>query len=103
MRIASLILAVAACTLLLLSTGAQEGKPESQKPVDKANKVEQLQQERIAALKTVVEVETELYKSGNASPEAVQEARIVVCEAEVDAAENEADRVAALKSLVELL
>jgi len=48
-------------------------------------------------------VETELYKSGNASPEAVQEARIVVCEAEVDAAENEADRVAALKSLVELL
>jgi membrane fusion protein (multidrug efflux system) len=105
MRVFALILVVAAGTLLLTSGSAQDGgsqpgKQEGQKPADK---VAELQRERIATLKTMAEVEASLYKSGKTAPDAALEARVLVCEAEFDAAEQGADRVTALKGLIAVL
>jgi len=102
MRIHALILAVVAVTFLFVPVSAQdgEGKQEFQKSADK---VKELQQERISALKAVAEMETLLHKSGKAPPEAALEAKVLVAEAELDAAEKELDRIAILKRLVKAL
>jgi hypothetical protein len=102
MRIHALILAVAAGTLLLAAAGAQDGGSQPSKQAA-AGRVKELQQERIATLKAMVEVQTALHKIAKASPEDVLEARGLVCEAELDAAEKESDRIAILKNLVEVL
>ncbi|MBS0201399.1 MAG: efflux RND transporter periplasmic adaptor subunit [Planctomycetes bacterium] len=105
MRVRVLILTVVAGTVLMGLARAQDGGDPSRKPeVQKtANKIRDLQQERIATLKTMAEMESLLVKSGKASPESALEARVLVCEAELDAAEKESDRIPFLKNLVEVL
>jgi len=102
MRILALIVAVAAGTLLMASASPKDpenppSKAEAQKSTDK---VRALQKDRINTLKAVADLETRLYQSGKASPEAMLEARVLVCDAELDAAEKESDRITVLKSLV---
>lgn len=105
MRVYALIVAVAAGTLLLVPAGGQEGEGPSKKPraEQSADKVKDLQKERLATLKTVAEMEAELYKIGQGTTDAMLEARVLVAEAELEAAEKESDRVAVLKNLVETL
>ena len=105
MGIRTLILAATAGALLLAPASAQDDESQSvkQEVQKSADKVKELQQERIATLKTIVEMETALHKMGSASPESVLEARMLVCEAELDAAENESDRITILKNLVQVL
>jgi membrane fusion protein, multidrug efflux system len=105
MRIPALILAVAAGTLLFALASAQDGGSQSSKQETRqsADKVKELQKERIATLKAMTDVETRLHQNGKASPEAVLEARVLVCEAELDAAEKESDRITVLRNLVEVL
>lgn len=105
MRICALILALAAGTLLSAPASARDSETQSSKqvPQQSADKVKELQKERIATLKTVAEMETWLHKKGMASPEAVVEARVLVCEAELIAAEKDSDRITLLQNLVEVL
>lgn len=102
MRIVALLLTVATGTLLMAPASAEDtpGEQENRKSADKVN---ELQRERVATLKTLAEVETSLLKIGRTSPETVLEARALVCEAELDVAEKASDRITALKSLVEVL
>lgn len=102
MRIYALILSVVAGTFLLAPARAQDGgsKPGKQ---EASSKVKELQQERIATLKTMTEMVSALHKIGKASPDELLEAKVLVCEAELDAAEKESDRITVLKSLVEAL
>jgi hypothetical protein len=105
MGIRGLIVAVAAGILFIASAGARDGEsPPSQTNFQKSNdKIKQLQKERIATLKMTVDVETHLFQIGKSSHEAVLEAKVLVCEAELDAAEKPSDRITALKSLVDVL
>jgi membrane fusion protein (multidrug efflux system) len=105
MRIPALILALASGTLLLVPSRAQDGKPPSSKQETRqaSDKVKELQKERIVTLKSMAEIETLLHKNGKASSEAALEAKVLVCDAELDAAEKEPDRITVLKSLVKVL
>jgi membrane fusion protein (multidrug efflux system) len=105
MRGLALILSVAAAVLLMLPASAQDnGEASSAEETEKStDKVKELRRERIAALQAMAEIETSLYQKGKTSLEEVQEAKVLVCEAELDAAEKESDRIALLQNLVEVL
>jgi membrane fusion protein (multidrug efflux system) len=75
-------------------------KQETQKSADK---VKELQQQRLTTLKAMADLNTKLYQSGKASLEAALEARELVCEAELEAAETVSDRIAIFQHLVEVL
>ncbi len=105
MRVSAGIVVVVAGVVLIAAASAQEkeakrGKQERAKPADR---VKELQQERVASLKMLVEIEASLLKTAKTTPEAVLEAKVSVCEAELEAAENDTDRIAVLKSLVDVL
>jgi membrane fusion protein (multidrug efflux system) len=104
MQIFALILAVTAATFLLAPASAQDGENRSIKHVTQqsADKIKELQKERIATLEAMADIETRLHQVNKASMESMLEARISVCEAKLSAAENESDRITILKDLVEL-
>ena len=104
MRTPAFILAVVS-TFLVTSAGAQDGRvqPGKDEVRQSTAKVKELQQERIAALKNVAEMQLSLSTVGKATPEGVLEAKVLVWEAELDAAEKESDRRTCLKNLVEVL
>jgi membrane fusion protein (multidrug efflux system) len=105
MRMPALILTVVAATLLMAVASAQDRvnlsrKEEIQKS---AKKVKELQKERIATLKAMADLNARLFQSGRVSFEAALEARVMVFEAELGAAEKESDRVTLYKNLVDVL
>lgn len=105
MQVTARIVVVLAGMVLIAAASAQEketkrSNQESAKPVDRAK---ELQKERVAILKTLVEVETSLLKNAKTTPEAMLEAKLSVCEAEFESAVQDADRIAALKGLVDVL
>ena len=105
MRGLALILTVAVAMLPMPPASAQDkGEASSSQETEKStDKVKELQQERIATLKAVAEMETLLYQRSKTSLEDVHEAKVLVCEAELDAAEKESDRITVLQNLVEVL
>jgi len=105
MRTPALILTVVAATLLLTPAGAHDRenlarKEQVQKPT---KKVMELQKERIATLKAMADVNTKLFQTGRGSFEALLEARVLLFEAELDAADKESDRITLYKNLVDVL
>ncbi len=105
MRMSARILTVMVATLLTASAGAQDKVDPSRKEQiqESAKKVKELQQERIATLKQLVDVNAKLFQSGTVPLDAVLEARALVCEAELEAAEKQSDRITLHKNLVDLL
>ncbi len=105
MRVPALILTVVAAALVMAPAGAQDRvnlsrKDEIQKP---AKKVKELQKERIATLKALADLNARLFQSGRASFEEALEARVLVFEAELAAAEKGPDRIRLYKGLVDVL
>lgn len=105
MRVSAAIAIVLAGMILMFAASAQEketkiGEQESAKPKDR---VKELQQERVANLKALVEIEGALLKTAKTTPESLLEAKVLLCEAELDAAEMNAERIVVLKSLVDVL
>lgn len=72
-------------------------------PPASADKVKDLQKERIATLKALAEVTTKLAVNGRAPLEEALEARLLLLEAEADAAEKEADRITLYTGCVDTL
>jgi hypothetical protein len=105
MRIPALILTVMAATLLLAPASPQDRVNPSRKDQTKesAQKVKELQKERIATLKEMVDQGTRLFQSHRASFEEVSEARLMLLTAELDAAETESDRITLYKNMVKVL
>lgn len=95
MRMFAPILTVLFSTLLMASASAQakENLPGKEAIQKSSPKVKELQKERIAALKTMAELNTLLFQKGHASLDAALEARVLVFEAELEAAEKESDRI----------
>jgi hypothetical protein len=126
MRMPTLILIVIAAALPVTPAGPQEkanppfeqlSPPEGLRPVKKqiagpvkkkieepAKTVKELQKERIATLKQLADITTQMFQRGNVrSFEEVLEARLLVLDAELDAAEKESDRVTLYKNMVDVL
>jgi membrane fusion protein (multidrug efflux system) len=86
------------------ASAQDKANPAGEEAIPKAaNKVKELQTERIATLKEMAELSTQLFQSGHGSPEAALEARVLVFEAELEAAEKQSDRIALYKNLVQVL
>jgi outer membrane protein TolC len=66
-------------------------------------KVEELQKERIATLKELVDQAAGLFKTGRASYEEVLESRMMLPKAELDVAENESERITLYKKTIDAL
>jgi hypothetical protein len=126
MRMPALILIVMAAALPMTPASPQEKgnppfeelpPPEGLRPVKKqiaepakkqieepAKTVKELQKERIATLKQMADITTQMFQRGNVrSFEEVLEARLLVLEAELDAAEKESDRITLYKNIVDVL
>jgi RNA polymerase sigma factor (sigma-70 family) len=87
----------------------QKVRAEAEKPGTKtaieesARKIQELQKERIATLKDMADALTRLFQSGRGAFEPVLEARLLVLQAELDAAEKESERITLYKNFVDLL
>ena len=105
MRKPALILAVMAATLLMAPASPQDkvNPPRKDKTEESAKKIKELQRERIATLKQMVDVNSRLREKRLASFEEVAEARLLLLNAELDAAEKESSRITLYKSIVDVL
>ena len=105
MRKPALVLAVLAATLLMAPAISQDRvKPSPKELVEEsAKKVKELQKERIATLKQMVDVNSRLQERGLASSEEVVEARLLLLKAELNAAEKESRRITLYKDIVDVL
>jgi hypothetical protein len=105
MRMPSLILTVLAAALLMAPAIPQDRvKPSPKERVEEsAKKVKELQKERIATLKQMVDADIRLEGRGIIPFDEVVEARLLLLNAELDAAEKESDRVTLYKNIVDEL
>lgn len=88
--------------LLLMTAGAREaGSQEDRAAL--ARKVKELQQERIATLKAMIEVGLKLFTVGHFSTRELAETRMTLLKAEVEAAEKDSDRIALYQAAAEAL
>jgi membrane fusion protein (multidrug efflux system) len=101
----ALILTVVAATPLTAPASPQDSVNLSRKEqIQKsARKVKELQKERIATLKAMADLNTKLFQSGRGSFEAAFEARVLVFEAELAAAEKESERIRLYKNFLDVL
>lgn len=97
MRMLALILATAMTTVAI----AQEKK--SSQSEESVKKIKDLQKERIAVLKDLVEQTTIQYKSALSSFEEVWDAKILLLKAELEGAEKESERIAIYKETIDTL
>ncbi len=105
MRLAALALTCLFMVILFAPTSSQVGAdtPGQNRPAEPDGKIKQLQQERIATLKQAAEIADKLYKNARITPQEVCEAQLLVLRAELEAAGNDADRVAICQKSVDLL
>lgn len=66
-------------------------------------RVKELQKERVATLKALVEGTEWMFKYGRTSSEELYEARLLLLEGELDATEKESDRIALYANIVDVL
>lgn len=85
---------------LIIAAGFMTAAPE--RPSDSA-RVKELQKERIAALRETADVSMKLAQSARVELSEALEDRINLLKAEVDAAENGADRIALYKKAIDSL
>ena len=105
MRMPALILAVMAATLLMAPASPQDRVNLSRKErtEESAKKVKELQKERIATLKQVVDEDSRLEARGFVPFDEAIEARLLLLNAELDAAEKVSARVTLYKNIVDEL
>jgi outer membrane protein TolC len=100
MRTPALLLAVMLATL---APAQDKVIPPKEQIEQSAKKVKQLQKERIATLKDLVDHAVAGYQNARASYEEVFEAQILLLNAELEAAEKESERITLYKKLVDAL
>ena len=99
----ALILNIVTATLLAAPAGPQSAAALRTEPNESATKIKELQKQRIAALKELVDVSTRMYQSGRATYDEALDAQVLLLRADLDAAEKESDRIALYKNFVEVL
>jgi hypothetical protein len=81
---------------------AQREEPARAGREEPAKTVKELQKERIATLEAATDVITERYKNQRAPREEVSETRLLLLEAQLDAAEKASERITLLKKIVDV-
>ena len=99
----ALILNIVAATLLAAPDSPGDAINFRTAADESATKIKDLQKERIATLRELVEISTRLYQSGRGSYGEALDALVLLHKAELEAAEKESDRIALYKNFVELL
>lgn len=89
--------------LLTGSARSQEDAEKAGTQVAATLKVKQLQAERLAALKDLVEVTDVLYRKARAEAGSAYEARLQLLNAEVDLAESDAERIKFYENFVNVM
>jgi hypothetical protein len=87
---------------LMTAASAQE-KLVTEQIQESAKKVKELQKERIATLKELVDQTAELFRIARASYQEVLEAQMLLLKAELDGAEKESERITLYKRTVDAL
>jgi hypothetical protein len=88
----ALILSVVTATLPMLIAGPRDNvKPVNERINESTTKIKELQTERIAALKELVEISLKLYQNGRSSYEEALDAQGLLLQAELDGTEKESD------------
>lgn len=105
MRTPALILTAAMATLLAGPASPQDKvNPSPRERVDaSARKARDLQKERIAVLKELLDQTSALFRNARVPYDEVLEAQMLLLNAELDAAETEPDRVALYKKALDHL
>jgi outer membrane protein TolC len=105
MRVSALLLTVAAATVLAAPAHARDrvNLPLKEPAEESAKKIKELQKERIATLKELVDVLTKLAQNGRVEIGEALEARLLLLNAELGAAEKGADCIALYKKAIDAL
>jgi hypothetical protein len=105
MRKPAMILAVIVATLLMAPASPQDkvNPPRKDRTEESAKKIKEFQRERIATLRQLVDENSRLRDRRQASFEEVAEARLLLLNAELDAAETDSSRITLYKSIVDVL
>ncbi len=97
MKMTALILVSA-----LTAAASTQDKPSNQIE-ESAKKIKDLRKERIAVLKELVDHLSTRYKAGQASPEELLDASILLFKAELETAEKGADRISLYTKMIDTL
>ena len=105
MRKPALILAVMAATLLMAPASPQDkvNPPRKDKTEESAKKIKELQRERIATLKEMVDAISTMREQQLASYQDVAETKLLLLNAELEATEKGSSRITLYKSIVDVL
>jgi outer membrane protein TolC len=105
MNMPALILTITAAALSAASANPQDkvNPPARERVETSAEKIKELQKERIAALEDLAVLLTKLFQSGKASYQEVLEAQSQLLKARLDAAEKDSERIALYQRCVEVL
>jgi hypothetical protein len=95
MKMLSLIAAVLGIALLSAAASSQVGRQD-----DSAQRIKELQKERLATLKEMVDTIKTMRRGGVISVDEVYDATQLLLNAELDAAEGDADRIKLLEEYV---
>ena len=99
MKATALIVMLMATTLVVSAANSQD-KGGIKNQDESTQKIKELQKEQIATLKEMTEAAAELFRRGAASVDEIYEARTLLFQAELDAAETDADRIKLYEGLV---
>lgn len=105
MRMPAFVLTLMAVTLGLVPVSAQDAAKVSpqEQIAESVKKVKELQAERIAALRELVDINRRLFQHARIEFAEVIDAQGLLFEAELEAAEKESDRIAIYQNMVDLL
>ena len=105
MRKLAMILAVMAVTLLVAPASAQDkvNSSSKDKTEESAKKIKELQRERIATLKEMVDAISTMREQQLASYQDVAETKLLLLNAELEATEKGSSRITLYKSIVDVL
>jgi hypothetical protein len=98
-----IVAALAALAQPIAGPQAQEIQPAKAQADEPAGRIKDLQKERIATLKELVDQAAAGFKTARVSYEEVLEAQLLLLKAELDAAEKESERITLYERTVEVL
>ena len=98
---ALIVMALGIAFWVVTAANSQDALSHSNK--EAAKKIKQLQQERISVLMQLAEVSTKLYQNARAEAGDAVEAQQLLLSAQIDAAENDNDRIKLYENMIQEL
>lgn len=103
MKATALIVMLMATALVVSAASPQEGSAAKNQQEESAGKIKKLQKERLEALSAAIESAGVLLQQGRALPEVVDECRQQLLQAQIEYAEDDAQRIQFCESYIKAL